>query len=446
VLPSLSSATAITQLQRTNSTTDAYNGTYTIVAAGDYSQSTNQYLYIFGGSGGDVIKGATANNAVSQIYGSTGNDTITGGGYYTIMNGGAGTNTLRAIAGTNQFRMSTADRGTDTISAAAGTTNSLQIYNLQDTATSVSLGNNTLWNFLQSGNDLTGFVKDSKGNISTFTVAGQYGGASSAVQTFDMYLQGTTGSYLGAGLGSPSSSGHQIFAGTNGNDVLNLNSVTGLTRAWIFGNSGNDTITTKDGVVLRVYETQGGGVDTVVYSHARAGYAITSSINTTGALSANVTYTGVTTADYLSNVQRLKFTDTMLALDTGKDQTAGSGYMLYKAAFNRTPDVGGLGFWISKMDGGMSYDTVAQNFVNSQEFKTAFGGSNPTVNTLVTKLYNNVLNRTPDAGGLAFWQDKLSNGGWTVANVLGYFATSAENVTNVTPLIASGIQYDQFVG
>jgi hypothetical protein len=98
------------------------------------------------------------------------------------------------------------------------------------------------------------------------------------------------------------------------------------------------------------------------------------------------------------------------------------------------------------MDTGMGYSSVAQNFVNSIEFKIAFGGSNPTVNTLVTKLYNNVLNRTPDAGGLAFWQDKLSNGGWTTADVLGYFAVSNENVTNVTPLIANGIQYQQYVG
>jgi hypothetical protein len=119
--------------------------------------------------------------------------------------------------------------------------------------------------------------------------------------------------------------------------------------------------------------------------------------------------------------------------------------MLYKAAFNRTPDAGGLGYWISKMDGGMSYSDVAKNFVTSAEFKTAFGGSNPSVNTLVTKLYNNVLNRTPDAGGLAFWQDKL-NTGWSTADVLGFFSTSAENVTNVTPLIANGISYTQYVG
>jgi hypothetical protein len=136
----------------------------------------------------------------------------------------------------------------------------------------------------------------------------------------------------------------------------------------------------------------------------------------------------------------------MVALDNGANQTAGSGYMLYKAAFNRTPDVGGLGFWINKMDNGMSYSDVAKNFVTSTEFKTAFGGSNPSVNTLVTKLYNNVLNRTPDAGGLAFWQDKLTTGGWSTADVLSYFSTSTENIANVTPLIANGISYKEWIG
>jgi hypothetical protein len=189
------------------------------------------------------------------------------------------------------------------------------------------------------------------------------------------------------------------------------------------------------------YIDAGGGLDTfIVTGVLSSSYQIESS-NSTWLIGSNGK-----PLHALSNVERLKFSDTNIALDISKDQTAGSDYMLYKAAFNRTPDGGGLGFWMSKMDGGMDYNTVAQNFVNSAEFKTAFGGSNPSVNTLVTKLYNNVLTRSPDAGGLAFWQDKMTNGGWTVANVLGYFATSAENVTNVTPLIANGIAYTEWVG
>jgi len=208
----------------------------------------------------------------------------------------------------------------------------------------------------------------------------------------------------------------------------------------IYGMGGKDTIT---GAAGNDTIDGGDGIDKSIYSGAASAYTIkiTSSNSTVTDKTANRDG-----ADTLTNVERLKFTDTNIALDIGKDQTAGAGYMLYKAAFNRTPDVGGLGFWISKMDGGMDYNTVAQNFVNSAEFKTAYGGSNPTVNTLVTKLYNNVLTRAPDGNGLAFWQDKLTTGGWTTANVLGYFATSNENVINVASLIGNGISYQEYVG
>ena len=222
--------------------------------------------------------------------------------------------------------------------------------------------------------------------------------------------------------------------GSAANDLITGSALANM----ITGSGGNDSI---DG---------GAGLDTAVYSGTASNYSIKLS-------SSNCTITDKTAnrdgTDTLSNIERLKFlvADPItgangVALDISKDQTAGSGYMLYKAAFNRTPDAGGLGFWMSKMDGGMDYNSVAQNFVNSTEFKTAFGGSNPTVNTLVTKLYNNVLTRNPDSVGLAFWQEKLTTGGWTTANVLGYFATSDENVANVTPLIANGISYQEWVG
>jgi hypothetical protein len=192
------------------------------------------------------------------------------------------------------------------------------------------------------------------------------------------------------------------------------------------------------------------GTNSVLYAGMVSSYSVADNAN--GITTIVDTVTNRSGIDTLVNVERLKFSTldpntgvNSIALDIGKDQTAGSGYMLYKAAFNRTPDVSGLGFWINQMDTGMGYSDVAKNFVNSAEFKDAYGGSNPSVSTLVTKLYNNVLNRTPDAGGLAFWQEKLTTG-WTTADVLGYFSTSAENVTNVTPLISNGIQYQQFVG
>jgi serralysin len=214
--------------------------------------------------------------------------------------------------------------------------------------------------------------------------------------------------------------------GGSGNDQILGNSANNL----FTGGKGDDAI---DG---------GSGIDKAIYSGLASSYIIKVASGSTAITDKTASRDGV---DILTNIERIQFADITVALDNGSTQTAGSGYMLYKAAFNRTPDASGLGYWISKMDAGSSYNSVAQSFVNSTEFKTAFGGSNPSVNTLVTKLYNNVLNRTPDSGGLAFWQDKL-NTGWSTADVLGFFSTSGENVTNVTPLIANGIQYQQFVG
>jgi hypothetical protein len=226
-------------------------------------------------------------------------------------------------------------------------------------------------------------------------------------------------------------------------------------------NGGSDQV--RGGIKNDVFTGFGGndyfdgksGIDTAIFRGAIRDYTMTTGTtldrtDPSGASRIPSRTVTDTTADRdgidtLVGVERLRFSDIVLSLDTGANQTAGSGYMLYKAAFNRTPDIGGLGYWINKLDGGMGYGTVAQHFVHSKEFKDAFGGPNPTVNTLVTKLYNNVLDRTPDAAGLTFWQEKLTTG-WSTADVLGYFSTSAENVTNVTPLIANGIQYQQFVG
>jgi hypothetical protein len=218
-----------------------------------------------------------------------------------------------------------------------------------------------------------------------------------------------------------------IFVTGAGNDKVTATAIADV----LIGGAGNDTL---DG---------GAGVDKAVFTGALADYKLNLANNQAITVTdAQVTRDGV---DTLKNVERLSFSDVSVALDIGKDQTAGSGYMLYKAAFNRTPDVGGLGYWINQMDTGTGYSSVAQNFVNSAEFKTAFGGSNPSVNTLVTKLYTNVLNRAADTGGIAFWQEKLTTGGWSTADVLGFFSTSAENVINVTPLIANGISYKEWV-
>ena len=48
--------------------------------------------------------------------------------------------------------------------------------------------------------------------------------------------------------------------------------------------------------------------------------------------------------------ERLTFSDANIALDI--DGNAGQAHRIYKAAFDRAPDLGGLGFWINTLDNG----------------------------------------------------------------------------------------------
>ena len=96
----------------------------------------------------------------------------------------------------------------------------------------------------------------------------------------------------------------------------------------------------------------------------------------------------------------------------------------------------GLENWIKgNSSGGMTYATSAQEFSSSQEFQNLYGAST-TDTQYITTLYYNVLRRTPDAAGLAHYQNLLANGKSRGALLLD-FSESPENrglFTEVTGL------------
>ena len=209
--------------------------------------------------------------------------------------------------------------------------------------------------------------------------------------------------------------------GTAQNDSMIGNSINNV----LTGGAGDDTI---DG---------GAGTDTAVFSVARATSTITKS---------GTGWTVSSTADgsdTLANVERLQFTDATVALDISG--IGGQAYRIYQAAFNRAPDAGGLGFWISAMDKGYSLKSVAEGFVASGEFKTLYGTS-PTNAELISKMYDNVLHRTPDQGGYDFWLGVLNRRDATVAEVLAQFGESAENVAALVGVIGNGFAFTPYGG
>ena len=84
---------------------------------------------------------------------------------------------------------------------------------------------------------------------------------------------------------------------------------------------------------------------------------------------------------------------------------------LYTAYFNRAPDAAGLAYWEEQLNSGsMNFDAIAQNWANEQpEFVQTYG-ENPDSDTLINKVYENVLGRAPDDAGAAYWSDELANG------------------------------------
>jgi len=97
------------------------------------------------------------------------------------------------------------------------------------------------------------------------------------------------------------------------------------------------------------------------------------------------------------------------------------------------------------MDLGMDLVDVSARFIDSDEFRAAYG-TNPSNGEFLTKVYNNVLSRDPDSGGYDWWVDQLDNNpekSWD--KVLADFSESTENQANVLELIGNGVQYDLWV-
>jgi len=116
--------------------------------------------------------------------------------------------------------------------------------------------------------------------------------------------------------------------------------------------------------------------------------------------------------------------------------TSAQVQQLYVAYLGRAADKSGLDYWLGQLNATpatLTLENLRANFVNEQpEYKTAYAGLN-RVDT-VTKIYNNLFGRAPDAAGLTYW---TTGAGSTVAAdqllvafVNGAAATDAKTITN----------------
>ncbi|WP_113911300.1 DUF4214 domain-containing protein [Roseovarius dicentrarchi] len=105
-------------------------------------------------------------------------------------------------------------------------------------------------------------------------------------------------------------------------------------------------------------------------------------------------------------------------------------YRLYQATLGRMPDVAGHAAWSGRIASGeKTLMEVTQGFVGSPEFQNTYKDLSDS--EFVTLLYDNVLDSTPDAQGLARWTGDLANGVSRAQVVVG-FAESPQFVAETT--------------
>lgn len=183
-------------------------------------------------------------------------------------------------------------------------------------------------------------------------------------------------------------------------------------------------------------------LDNAIYNGNRANFTIRSTTGTGVNLNSSYSITQGGVSDTLVGVDRIKFADATVALDISGH--GGQAYGLYQAAFNRTPDLDGLGYWISELDKGVRLIDVTRTFISSQEFVNTYSTLNNA--DYVNLVYVNVLKRNADAGGSEFWQHDLNLGRIDRGSMLLLFVTSAEFQDNLAASIGNGFAYHPYLG
>lgn len=172
----------------------------------------------------------------------------------------------------------------------------------------------------------------------------------------------------------------------------------------------------------------GAGIDTVVFGGARADFAVkkeTWGYSVTGANGE---------VDGLFNVERIQFNDGWKAIDDNSAKI----FRLYQAIMGRESDEGGLGFWTKHLDNGTLLTTIAAGFMEAPEFDTLYGAA-PSNEEFIYKLYDNVLNREPDAGGLLYWTAEIGRLGRE--QLVIEFSESPENQALVIETVGKGLDF-----
>lgn len=180
-----------------------------------------------------------------------------------------------------------------------------------------------------------------------------------------------------------------------------------------------------------------GGIDTAVYAAARGGYTVARSGD------GWVVSAGGADTDSLSTIERLRFTDRAIALDTGVDGNAGQVAQILRGLFGASavgnPVFAGIG--LDLRDKGMSYAELVSLAIGTPVFEQLAGSRSNT--DFVRLVYKNVVGADASADALAQFVGLLDNGSHTQAS-LGLLACQVELNTQAVELVglqSTGLEF-----
>jgi hypothetical protein len=220
------------------------------------------------------------------------------------------------------------------------------------------------------------------------------------------------------------------FSGPSASKVLVIDSTQNIR-----GTQADDVI--KVGAGSHFIDA-GAGWDTAIFSGKLSAYSF-------GETSGTVRIENQLDSHTLNNVERVVFDDQTYAMDVAQGDKAGSVYRLYQAAFGRTPDSAGVGFWISQLDKGLALGEIADAFLKSTEFAVALSGFGSHDGGFARTLYANVLHRDPDLAGYDYWIKALGSGA-SRADMLISFSECPENIAQVASVVGNGFFFATFGG
>ncbi len=173
----------------------------------------------------------------------------------------------------------------------------------------------------------------------------------------------------------------------------------------------------------------GAGVDTAVFTGPRANYSYG------GSTEQRTVSGGADGSDTLFSIERLQFSDTILAGDTSPGQNTYLVYAMLNAGFNTAPPVSELSRWVAFLDRQGSTLELAQAMIS-------FYAPGVPDDALVAHLWSTIVETPIPIDALMLYSGLVADGTYTQASLLELVSTLELNTSEIAGIVGQPVVLD----